>query len=444
MAGADNELQGCDTLDTLRRVEYTSLMPIAPLKRRPILRFLAWSFAVLLLLAVAAGAGGAWWLYGWRMDDTRISECRDPELQTVLQELDARLCSAELKAEAQRMLDAEMANRQQIQRALDEWNGTPRAVRVCRRLLDETIACFLPDCAMRELLPPYRALLRRAAEEGRADVSDAEGRGLLWLAIKFHATKHVSYLLEHGCDPNQVYRVKVDDVEMANTPFNAAFSATTFPIPFERGASVQERLDLIRLLCAHGADWNKLPNAELMWVGFLMGEEDDDEDEKALRAGLELGYRPDLYNAPFGGDILRLVGGMPHAAELAQELQKLGCLKTDLNVPLYKGYGLPLDVAVTSRNPAFVAWMLEQGADPNGVSRIPNPAYDGDEEESEEPEFLPRTAMDWVTEQLSYSSAPEEEGQKLLAIRDLLLSRGAVSFDKLPPRAKEQQKTERP
>lgn len=426
MAGADNEWQGCDTLDTLRRVEYTSLMPMVPLKRRPILRFLAWSFAVLLLLAVAAGAGGAWWLYGWRTDDMRISECRDPELQAVLQELDARLCSAELKAEAQRMLDAEMANRQQIQRALDEWNGTPRAVRVCRRLLDETIACFLPDCAMRELLPPYRALLRRAAEEGRADVSDAEGRGLLWLAIKFHATKHVPYLLEHGCDPNQVYRVKVDDVEMANTPFNAAFSATTFPIPFERGASVQERLDLIRLLCAHGADWNKLPNAELMWVGFLMGEEDDDEDEKALRAGLELGYRPDLYNAPFGGDILRLVGGMPHAAELAQELQKLGCLKTDLNVPLYEGYGLPLDVAVTSRNPDFVAWMLAQGADPNGVSRIPNPAYDGDEKESEEPEFLPRTAMDWLTEQLSYSSSPEEEGQKLLAIRELLLQHGAT------------------
>lgn len=419
-------------------------MPTPSTKRRPILRFVARFFAVFLLLVAAAGAYGAWWLYGWQTAEVKISECRNPELQTVLQELDARLCSAELKAEAQRMLDAKMANLQQLQRALDEWNDTPRAVRVCRRLLDETLAYFMTDCAMRELIPPYRALLRRAAEEGRADVSDAEGRGLLWLAIKFHATKHVPYLLEHGCDPNQVYRVKVDDAETANTPFNAAFSATTFPIPFERGASVQERLDLIRLLCAHGADWNKLPNAELMWVGLLMGEEDEDEDEKALRAGLELGYRPDLYDAPFGGDILRLVGGMPHAAELAQELQKLGCLKTDLNVPLYKGYGLPLDVAVTSRNPDFVAWMLAQGADPNGVSRIPNPAYDGDEEESKEPEFLPRTVMDWVTEQLSYSSAPEEEEQKLLAIRDFLLSRGAVSFDKLPPRAAELQKTECP
>lgn len=425
-------------------------MPTPSPKRRRILRFVVWCFAVLLLLAVVAGACGAGWLYGWRLGDAGVSECRDPELQQVLRRMDERLRSAELKAGMRQMMEEELLRYQQIQRMLDKWNHPSRAELICRRLTDEVSLLLAPEFVLRSAAPSYRALIRRAAEEGHADVSNEEGCNLLWVALKFGMTEPVPYLLEHGCDPHQEYRTEaLGGIAggYTDTPFNAVFGFS----PFVQGFPTEERITLLRRLCAHGADWNRLLYAELMWSSALQQENDPAECERLLRTGLELGYRPDLY-AICGEQIFALVGEMPHAVEIAQELQRLGCLKSDLNAPM-QGELTPLchaihfremNPAVSKLNPAFIAWMLEQGADPN-LAHVRSAA---DEEETDDAVITIvgiRSPLESLMTTLScLEELSPEDKEKLTDILELLLQHGAtppsrdtISFDMLPPRAAE-------
>lgn len=411
---------------------------------------LAWVMAGLAALVAVACAGGVGWLYSWRLGDAGVSECRDPELQQVLRGMDERLRSEKLKADMRQIVEEAMHPYQQIQQVLDESNHTSRTERFCRRLTDEVAMALAPELMLRMEAPSYRALIRRAAEEGRADVSNEEGCNLLWVALKFGMAEPVPYLLEHGCDPHQEYRLKALGGiagEYTDTPFNAAFGFS----PFVREFPTEERITILRQLCAHGADWNRLPYAELMWSSSLQQENDPAECERLLRTGLELGYRPDLY-ALCGEQVFALVGEMPHAVEIAQELQRLGCLKSDLNAPM-QGELTPLCHAIHFRemtpavgklNPAFIAWMLEQGADPN----LAHVRAAADEVETDDADItivgirFPLESL--ITTLSCLEELSPEDKEKLTDILELLLQHGAtppsretVSFDMLPPRAAE-------
>lgn len=388
-------------------------------------RVLAWSFAVLLLLAVVAGAGGAWWLFGWRMGDAGVSECRDPELQQVLRGMDEQLCSGEMEAQVRKRVDELLPFYLWDGGVLEVLDGElkptwgTRVRRAWRRHVEYPfLKRTLPLYAMKVSGQFRRELIRQAAEASRADVANAEGYTLLMAALDMHRSEAVLYLLEHGCNPNQVYR-QTEGPMTEVTALSFTLLSTSSPA---------ERLADMRLLCQHGADWEKCPHRDLLWHQVLLiinelQEKDPAQSEELLRAGLSLGYRPDLYGE-YGLSLLYSIGKMPHAVELAVELQDLGCLKTDLNAPL--GYSLPLVAAIRSGNPDFVAWLLEQGADPNACI----PAEEDEEDEEDVWQNRPRTAVECVQRELERDSLSDEDMEKMLRIRELLSSHGGELPDK--------------
>lgn len=387
-------------------------------------RVLAWSIAGLLLLVAVAGVGGAWWLFGWRMGDAGVSECREPGLQQVLRGMDEQLCSQEMEAQVRQrveeLLPFYLLDGGVLEVLDGEWGGPTWGTRVRRAWRHHVEYPFLkhtlPPYAMKEAGQFRRELIRRAAKASRADVANEEGYTLLMAALDMHRSDAVRYLLEHGCDPNQVFRQTEEPL--------TELTALSFTLLGR--ASPAARIADMTLLCQHGADWEKCPQRDLLWHQvFLMinelQEKDPAQGEEMLRAGLALGYRPDLYGE-YGHSLLYSIGKMPHAVELAEELQGLGCLKADLNAPM--DHSLPLLSAVSSGNPDFVLWMLEQGADPN--ARTP----DEDDEEEVWPNN-PRTAVEWcVQRQLERDSLSDEDMEKMLRIRELLRSHGAELPDK--------------
>ncbi len=389
-------------------------------------RVFAWSCAALLLLAAVAGAGGAWWLFGWRMGDAGVSECRDPELQAVLRGMDEQLCSAETEAQVRTYVATLLLFHESLGRHCGtfEWRdgesrptwGTRLEHAYHRHVEYPFLKRFLPPYAMKKMGQPRREVICRAAEEGRADVANDEGFTLLMAALDMHRSDWACYLLEHGCDPNQVFRRTEGPV--------AEMTALSFLL-LNSEASPAERIADLTLLCQHGADWEKCPQRDYLWHLALlyineMQEKDPAQGEELLRTGLALGYRPDLHGE-YGHSLLYSIGKMPHAVELAEQLQGLGCLKTDLNAPV--GDSLPLISAVRSGNPDFVAWMLKQGADPN--TRIPD-------EEDEEGAWRnsPGTALECVEHELQRDSMSDEDAEKMRRIRELLRSHGAELPDK--------------
>lgn len=386
-------------------------------------RVLAWSFVVLLLLTIVAVAGGAWWLFGWRMSDAGVSECRDPELQQVLRGMDEQLCSAEMEALVRKDVAAMLTFHMGLysvcgtfesqdgdEKPRPTW-GTRLKHAFFRHVEYPFLQHFLPVYTVKKVVQFRRELIGRAAAEGRADVANEEGYTLLMAALDMHRSEAVRYLLEHGCDPNQVLRRTKGPVT----------DMTALSFPLLSTASPAERMADMRLLCQHGADWEKCPQRDHLWHLALIyineaKEKDPAQGEELLRTGLALGYRPDLYGE-HGHSLLYSIGKMPHAVELAEELQGLGCLKADLNAPV--GESLPLIAAVSSGNPDFVLWMLEQGADPN--ARIPD-----EEEEEDEWRNKPRTAVACVQRELERDSLSDEDREKMRRIRELLRSHGGV------------------
>lgn len=394
-------------------------------KRRWV-KVLAWALSGLLAVSAVAGAGGAWWLFGWRMGDAGISECRDPELQQVLRGMDEYLCTGEMEAQVRKrveeLLPFYLLDGGVLEVLDGEWGGPTWGTRVRRAWRRHVEYPFLkhalPHYAMKEAGQFHRELIRRAAETSRPDVANDEGYTLLMAALNLHRSEAVRYLLEHGCDPNQVFR-QTEEPLTEVTALSFTLLGKTSPA---------ERIADMRLLCQHGADWEKCPHRDLLWHQVLLfinelQEKDPAQGEELLRAGLSLGYRPDLYGE-YGLSLLYSIGKMPHAVELAVELQGLGCLKTDLNAPL--GYSLPLVAAIRSGNPDFVAWLLEQGADPNACI----PAEEDEEDEEDVWQNRPRTADECVQRELERDSLSNEEMEKMLHIRELLLRHGATLPDR--------------
>lgn len=396
-------------------------------KRRWV-KVLAWVMAGLAAVVALAGAVGAWWLFGWRLGDAGVSECRDSELQQVLRGMDEQLRSPEMEATVRRRVDELLPFYLLDGGVLEIFDGElkptwgTRVRRAWRHHVEyPLLKRTLPLYAMKEAGQFRRELIRQAAEASRADVANAEGYTLLMAALDMHRMEAVHYLLEHGCDPNQVYR-QTEEPLMEVTALSFTLLGTSSPAA---------RIADMRLLCQHGADWEKCPQRDLLWhqvflVSNELREKDPAQGEELLRAGLSLGYRPDLYGE-YGDSLLYSIGKMPHAVELAEQLQGLGCLKTDLNAPV--GDSLPLVAAVSSGNPDFVAWMLEQGADPN--ARIP--AKEEEEDEEDVWRNIPRTAVERVQRDLERDSWSDKEVEKRLRIRELLLRHGGV----LPPEAAE-------
>lgn len=382
-------------------------------------KVLAWVMAGLAAAVALAGAGGAWWLFGWRLGDAGVSKCRDSELQQVLRGMDEQLRSPEMEATVRKRVDELLPFYLLDGGVLEIFDGElkptwdTRVRRAWRHHVEYPfLKRTLPLYAMKVAGQFRRELIRQAAEEGRADVANAEGYTLLMAALDMHRSEAVHYLLEHGCDPNHVYRQTEGPVTEVTA---LSFTLLSTQSPAARMADM-------RLLCQHGADWEKCPHRDLLWHQVLLfinelQEKDPAQGEELLRAGLSLGYRPDLYGE-YGNSLLYSIGKMPHAVELAEQLQELGCLKADLNAPM--GDSLLLLAAVSSGNPDFVAWMLEQGADPN--ARIP--AEEDEEDEEDEWRNTPRTAVECVQRELERDSLSDEEMEKRLRIRDLLLRHG--------------------
>lgn len=403
-----------------------------PRKRRLGVRILLWLVSLLLLGAVAAGACGAYWLYGWRWGDAGVSDCRDPELQQVLRCMDERLCSQELREES----------RQEIA-AMDGFCGfTIKDGKLIREEVQETVFTrtrqqLAADICIRKLHAPQRDLIRRAAEEGRADVCHENGCDLLWMALHYYQPALVPYLLEHGCDPNKV----CDPFSLGfiqETALSAALGLS--PYAALKRAPVEERTAMLRLLCSHGAEWANMPRCNTIVTGTLLSEISKADAETLLRTMLELGFRPDLYSEEGEPSaFFAVLSAMPHTVEMAQELQRLGCLNPDPNMPM-QDY-LPLHEAIRGENIALVAWLLEQGADPNAADKrlqttplrivldtMSDMVDDGDDEDD------------------ASATAPteDEETKNLTDILELLLRHGAtlppadkIPFDKLPPLAAE-------
>lgn len=346
--------------------------------RRRWVRVAAWVMVGLAAVVVAAGAGGAWWLYGWRFGDAGVSACRDPELQQVLRRIDEALYSPETEA--------------QVRKEMAQWTDAfPESY-------------FAPDLMMKFVGEPARALIRRAAAEGRADVRDENGLTLLFVAMNYRLSEPVHYLLEHGCDPNQLYTLpEIDPARYQENTLTRALCPSSIPMAPE--PTPEERIADLTLLCRHGASWEQLPLASTIWALALQQERSRENAERLFREGLDLGYRPDFYGD--GGSFLfGEVSRLPLAAELAEELLQLGCLKSDLNAPM--GYSLPLVSAVNFENPAIITWLLEHGADPNARESSRN-----------------QTALDVVLYYLSDEDESSDAAAVLREIRDILLKHGA-------------------
>lgn len=400
----------------------------APCKRGWRFHLAVWGLSALFTLCLLAG-GWVLWLTGWRLGDAGVDSCRDPEMQQVLRRLDARLCSRELAAE---MRQGAVEERRVARAAFREMEREPRSsdMKVYLDGVEEEAGVALEvEMLLRDHVAPYRKLIRRAAEEGRVDVSDGEGRSLLYGALTFGCPEAAPYLLEHGSDPNLVFRHEMlpDNDE---TPLTAALCMSG-----KAGtvAPAEQLIPLLSLMCRHGADWEKMPRAEMFWTLRLIYSEKLGEGAKLLRAGLELGYRPKMYTRD-GAGLFEQVGKLPQAVELLQELQRLGFLKEDWNCPLVEAFTIsyveegdeddrrevpaltPLGLAVAAKNPALVAWLLEQGAAPD-------------------------SARDSLVKCIGSCRKPED-AEKLADILGLLLKHGltlpaadSFPFDKLPPHA---------
>lgn len=350
--------------------------------RRRWVRVAAWVLAGLAALVAVAGAGGAWWLYGWRVGDAGVSACRDPELQQVLRRIDEALYSPETEA--------------QVRKEMAQWTDAfPESY-------------FAPDFMMKFVGEPARALIRRAAAEGRADVRDENGLTLLFVAMNYRLSEPVLYLLEHGCDPNQLYTLpEIDPARYQENTLTRALCPSSILMAPE--PTPEERIADLTLLCRHGASWEQLPLASTIWALALERESSPENAERLFRAGLELGYRPDFYGD--GGPwLFGKVCSLPHATELAEELLQLGYLKTDLNAPMDDH--LPLVRAVNFKNSSIMTWLLEHGADPNALEPVSG-----------------RTALDEV---LCYLAGEESEDHAAVPreIRDILLKHGAKATER--------------
>lgn len=350
--------------------------------RRRWVKVVAWVLAGLVALVAAAGIGGAWWLYGWRLGDAGVSACRDPELQQVLRRIDEALYSPETEA--------------QVRKGTDRW-------------IDGFQQYLAPDYVMKFVGEPARALVRRAAAEGRADVRDENGLTLLFVAVTYRLSEPVHYLLEHGCDPNQLYTPpELDPARYQENTLTRALCPP--PVPMAPEPTTEERIAELTLLCRHGASWEQLPLASSIWAIVLEGESSPENAERLFRSGIELGYRPDFYGD--GGPwLFGKVCSLPHATELAEELLQLGYLKPDLNAPM--GDHLPLVRAVNFKNSSIITWLLEHGADPNARESSRN-----------------RSALDDVLLYLSDEDESEAHAAVLREIRDILLKYGAKATER--------------
>ncbi len=398
-----------------------------PRKRWP--RVLAWVGGSLLVLALAACAAGAYWLYAWKLGSLEFHEGWTPQERQILADFDGYVCSPERRADCRRVLHAmggllSLKTPQEYEEGLSWWE----------RVEDRLGSDMLLKC----LGEPTRDLLKQAAATGNADVCSPEsGVSLVAQAMKYDCLDAVRLLAGKGADLNRLF----DPVKLL--PGNPAQSevregALSLLVCsanniFKRDYPYQARKECLGYLLDHGARWdNPGQRMEMYWALLFQSPTDAytvDEIEGLFIYALQRGYRVDWKAMP---DFFQFIAPWSCSVRVLEELERRGQLGAELwqTCPLQGlcRLGFPNEHVVKA-----MEWLLSHGADPNATG-----------EDSSRPLCLLVGTINYQTSM----AAPDEDDRRTLNFMvqelEILLSHGAkadktlrLGRDNMDPRVPE-------
>ena len=190
-------------------------------------RILGYGALTLLSVTALAAAGGAWWLWGWRMGSLSFHESWSPEQRAELQE---------------------MAN--DLKQLVD---NAPHVGNLLYRMSSKLEL----EIEMRSMLAQSYSELRRTAAGGKAPEHEPIGIPMTALAARLGKLALARELVTRGDDPNNVFRLESDfGFYVANeSSFQSAIAC--MPLDINRMDSMRippaERIALLEHMLTHGA-----------------------------------------------------------------------------------------------------------------------------------------------------------------------------------------------
>lgn len=394
--------------------------------KKRIRKYLAYSALGAAGLLALTAAGGAWWLWGWRVGSLHFHESWAPEQQERMLALDAEICHSIARkielddrsaAEWQEAMgEATSPTARSFGRAVRDALGLSAGGLARYRRIIETAAEWRP------ILASARAALKEAAASGKGTAEvPALHISLAQLACGYGQMGLVQDLVRHGAAPNAAYPTSVP--EYPQTLFHTAISCT--PLICSNAfwearptATAAERQALLGFLLQHGARINELQTDRhnpALHEGVLCAWALGQDGGAMLEWLLEHGLRVRTQDIALPAYLLGCNGTLP----LFQRLMSKGLLPTGQQEDARLLHACLLRAAVRacdSEDPDTVEkvrWALEElHADPNAVPTLPG-------EENSSP------LADDCASYLRFLTADKPHARQRLAILDLLLAHGA-------------------
>ena len=361
-------------------------------------------FAALFALLAVELAGGAWWLWGWKLGELRFHESWSPEQRAELQTLAHHILhfrqdyQASPEMEAQRLVE-------RLNAALQK--GSSALLQAHNATQPSKLESLLLDIKLRGMLAPAYQALRHLASTGKA--SKNKGISVAQIACRMQMLELAKEIIRRGEDPNAGF----DQEE--ETAFQSALLCQSYFDYDYQIPSVEERLSLLTVMLEHGAKVNLRTAApyprNTCIISAIISAQSDPPDHGAVIEwlfdhGLKVSTPSDERDAAC---LAGLEGVLPTLQRLVQQghLPNTERMKT-----------LLLHNAVTSTaadTPEQTRWLLEElKADP---TRAIEP------EDADEPA---PTSTSSVLDMISSGSSYDPAGFRIhLQTLDLLLQHGA-------------------
>ena len=403
--------------------------------------------ALFALLAVAL-AGGAWWLWGWKLGELRFHESWSPEQRAELQTLANEMKSFSRDVEESNILEKyqetlDEAITEALKTTAEEFekegvkiNLTQKSPRRHEHRLLDSI-CF--DAGTRMIMAQPYAALRRLTSTGKGD-SQAQA-SVAQVAFRLGHLDLAIEIIRRGENPN----AGTQFFDISESAFQSAMLCDHYH-DYSRITPIEDRIRLLNVMREHGADINarkeffpKLKgydeNAHILY--FTLSALRTPHDHGAiLKWLLEHGMHIDnVYDERAVAHIMVYPGTLPTMQSIWALLPDTPRMKARL-----------LRSAVEDKTPEAldkVRWCLDTlGADPNF-----NNSFMEYEEEDDgsitEKERVQGSAIDHLLRRVPYARPPvseenREEFEIWLQKLDLLMEHGAKPSGKrrfvLPPK----------
>lgn len=231
-------------------------------------RWLRYGTLGLAGVAALAAAGGAWWLWGWRVGSLHFHESWSPEQWVELAAFDADLLSYVEKQNE--MMDAALAAMEEKEKAFEAAEAAPPFEQFALLIMNTVLLKQHPEAALprwlrhlstaireRAQLAPHRRALKEAAESGRGDVVSrldaAWSMPLVHVLCRAGRLGLVQEFVLRGANPNGThFNIPPGESVPQETLFQTAILCEPW-VPFATRPPLEQRLELLEFLLAHGA-----------------------------------------------------------------------------------------------------------------------------------------------------------------------------------------------